>query len=251
MKTWIEWNIQYTEAMALKLVPELNRNERKQLYKKYVVMNNSHSHTCSGTFNIPVMFNGSNSLVSEQCAAVTPKSVGWFNQKEGNNPMRAYSETYAVAPTAIASINVPSDEAKKIDYLNGRARDIRNTFRDTTIRKMFHFDGQTLPMTYRQLIDAIKNDEFEIDEKRAKRIDARFAEYQNGDESWFDYSAFDGLTFTGFPEPDKDGYAAAQKELKAEYQKVKDAIAILDAETALAAVQAFEEWKPSNAPTLH
>ena len=150
--------------------------------------------------------------------------------------------------SAVASISVPSDEQKRIDYLNNRAQ---NVFYDIqrTFRGMFHLHGPSQPRYYKELLDAIKNGEYEIDEKEAKCADEAWEEYKERNNKWFDYNVFYGINFTKFPKPDYKGFDAAEKELDAEFQAVKDVIAIMPAEEALARIHAFEKWVPSNAPT--
>lgn len=157
-------------------------------------------------------------------------------------------ETVA-APTAIASISVPSDEAKKIDYLMDRVNTIHRSI-DHTFSEMFHLYGPSQPRYYKEMIDAIKNGDYEIDEKQAESADEAWKDFQDGEERWFDYNVFYGIKFTKFPEPDRKGFDIARTELKAETQRVKDIVAILPAEEALKAVQEFQNWKPSNAPTV-
>lgn len=174
----------------------------------------------------------------------TVKEYWWNKYQEGITPMR-YD---ANAATAVASISVPSDEQKKIDYLNERARKIFNKI-ESSFSAMFHLYGPSQPRYYKELIDAIKNGDYEIDEKSAKRADAAWEERDDEEDSYFDYGVFYGINFTKFPKADYDGRDAAYKELREEFQKVLDIIAIMPAEEALAAVQAFEKWAPSNAPT--
>lgn len=188
-----------------------------------------------------------NSFVS--CSATSPtqtpnKPVWWEIQKEGNNPMRY--ETVS-APTAIASIAMPSEEQNKIDYLNRRAQNVHRNI-EQKFRDMFHLYGPSQPRYYKELIDAIKNGDYEIDEKAAKAADEAWEDFQNNREDWFDYSVFYGINFPKFPKPDWKGRDVALKELSAEFQRVKDIIAIMPAEEALKAVQEFEKWTPSNAP---
>lgn len=179
--------------------------------------------------------------------STTTTELWWKKHKEGITPM-SYGLKVNASPSAVASISVPSDEQKKVDYLNSRAQsvyyDIERTFRD-----MFHMNGPSQPRYYKELIDAIKNGDYEIDEKQAKYADEAWEDFQDNDDGYFDYNAFYGINFTKFPKADYKGRDAAYKELRAEFQRVKDIIAIMPAEEALSAVQAFEKWQPSNAPT--
>jgi hypothetical protein len=172
------------------------------------------------------------------CPAYPPK-------QEGITPMR-----YETANVATASIAIPSDEAKKIDYLNDRATSIYRNF-DSLFYTMFHIHGDKQPRYYKDLIDAIKNGEYEIDEKAAKTADEAWENSQDEDfDEGFYYSVFHGINFTKFPKPDYKGLEKARKELRDELTRIKDIIAIMPAEEALKAVQDFQNWKPSNAPAV-
>lgn len=175
---------------------------------------------------------------------VNPRAKG-FLEKEGENPML---KSVTAAPTAIASITAESDTQKKVDYLNDRARKVFSDI-ERTFRQMFHLNSSSQPRYYKELIDAIKNGEYTIDEKAAKDADEKWQDHvEYPDEYWHDYNAFYGIDFTKFPKPDYRGREKALEELRAEYQRVQDAIAIFPAEEALKAVQDFEKWLPSNAP---
>lgn len=172
---------------------------------------------------------------------------GWFKQ-EGINPM-SYGLNVAASPSAIASVTIPSDEQKKIDYLNNRAQSVYYTI-EGKLQGMFHLRGPSSPRYYKELIDAIKNDEYEIDEKEAQIADENWEHHLDNEDDYFDYSAFYGINFTKFPKADYKGRDKAYIELRAELQAVKDVIAIMPAEEALARIQAFEKWVPSNAPAV-
>lgn len=171
---------------------------------------------------------------------------GKSGKQEGITPMR-YDTT---SNTAVASICVPSDEAKKIDYLNRRAEQICSNLQNS-FYKMFNIYGDKTPRYYKDLIDAIKNGEYEIDEKEAKRMDEAWEMFQDEDSNeGFYFSPFHGINFTKFPKPDFAGKEKAYTELHDEVTRIKDIIAIMPAEEALKAVQEFQNWKPSNAPTV-
>lgn len=190
----------------------------------------------------------SDSLVCTQpCPATNPKPVlpEWWSKKKEENPMRY--ETVS-APTAIASIAMPSDESQKIDYLNNRARNIFHKI-DCSLTDMFRLHSSPKPAYYKDLIDAIKNGEYKINEKAANKADQDWEAVQADERDWYNYDAFYGIDFTKFPKPDYEGREKAHAELSAEYQRVCDIIAVMPAEEALKAVQEFEKWQPSNAPT--
>lgn len=201
----------------------------------------AHTHSYSEGYTPPNELKCINRFVADPSDNLTP--IGWVKQ-EGITPMRYDANT----ASAVASISVPSDEQKKIDYLNDRARTVYHE-RSRTLRPLFNMDGPSKPRYYKELIDAIKNGEYEIDEKQAKYADEAWEDFKDSNQKWFDYNVFDGINFTKFPAADLTSYYAAEKELDAEFQAVKDVIAIMPAEEALARIQAFEKWVPSNAPT--
>lgn len=157
-------------------------------------------------------------------------------------------KSVTAAPTAIASITAESDTQKKVDYLNNRATQVFHNI-GHTFREMFHLNSCSQPRYYKDLIDAIKNGEYTINEKAAKEADEGWGDHQEDpDEYWYSFNVFHGIDFTKFPKPDWKGRDKALVELRAEYQRVQDIIAIYPAEEALKAVQDFEKWLPSNAP---
>lgn len=171
---------------------------------------------------------------------------GWWNpREEGENPML---KSVTASPTAIASITAESDTQKKVDYLNNRALKVFNNI-NLTFRDMFHLNSFSTPRYYKELIGAIKNGEYTINEEAAKKADENWKDHvEDPYEYWYDFDAFYGINFTKFPKPDWKGHEKATVELRAEYQRVQDVIAISPAEEALKAVQDFEKWLPSNAP---
>ncbi len=195
------------------------------------------------------------SLVTEQPASKTPMPVkDWWNSKkeEGNNPMATKYNDYS-ANAAIVS--APSDTAVTRDYLLSRLTNIgtsRYSTKGAELREMFRIGTDPAPKTYKQLIDAIKNDKFKLDEKRIKRaeLDAEDDD-EDREEYSFDrgfYGPMDGIIWDG-PKPDEKGYEKAIKELNQAYLDTKDAIMVKDAEAGLEALKAYENWKPSNAPS--
>ena len=131
-------------------------------------------------------------------------------------------------------------EQNQIEYLNNRVYDVYRSF---DLSGMFNIYVNNSPKTYKELIDAIKNDKFKLDEKRTKRVD----ELVENCDFWD--SAFDGIIWDG-PQPDYDGYEQARKELKAAFIATKDAINVLPPAEGLKALQEFEKFEPSNKPTV-
>lgn len=149
------------------------------------------------------------------------------------------AEAKGVKPKEEEKETAMSLEQDQIVYLNNRVYDVYRSFNFT---EMFNIYVNNSPKTYKELIDAIKNDKFKLDEKRTKRID----ECVEDEDFWG--SSFDGIIWDG-PQPDQDGYYQAQKELKAAFIATKDAINVLPPAEGLKALQEFEKFEPSNKPT--
>ena len=77
--------------------------------------------------------------------------------------------SYANVAAVHVAPQVQSDTAKKIEYLLGRVNDVYESFRYKVLSKMFNMDEFGKPKTHEQLIEAIKNGDFEIDEKKAAK----------------------------------------------------------------------------------
>lgn len=151
--------------------------------------------------------------------------------------------SYANVAAVHVAPQVQSDTAKKIEYLLGRVNDVYESFRYKVLSKMFNMDEFGKPKTHEQLIEAIKNGDFEIDEKKAAKEKEYVEKY-----GYAGYDPYYAIKFTKLPTPDRDGFEAAKAELKKARQQVRDIIAVKSADEGLEALQAFEAWTPSNAP---
>lgn len=129
------------------------------------------------------------------------------------------------------------------DYLTKR---VNFTFRslEQNIYTQFNFYKPHQPRTYKELIDAIKNGEYTIDEKIAARCDDEDSDdYMCGD------CLFGPINFTKFPKADEDGRAKAQKELDVLKTATMDTVMTETSAEALAAIKTLEAWVPSNLPS--
>lgn len=165
------------------------------------------------------------------------------NEKEGINPM--YNT--AIAPTAAATIITADPASAQREYLRERVNRLYRDFR-SDLHSMFGRYAPANPKTAQQLIDAIKNGKYELDEKKIKRMEAEADEFDYDGIEDFGYGPFFGLKFTDYPGFDSDGYDKASKELADAHTALMDIIAIKSADDALTALQAFEKWEPSNKP---
>lgn len=120
-------------------------------------------------------------------------------------------------------------------YLNNRVQSVFWTKRNA-IATQFRIHNSDTPRTYKELIDAIKNDKFTLDAKRTAAIDEYVA-----DEDWYG-NAFDGIKFNLPTAPDRDGYKAAADALEKAKTATYDVIATADPAAGLKALQDFEAW---------
>jgi hypothetical protein len=146
-------------------------------------------------------------------------------EKEVDNTMTTYNEI----------------EASR-RYLNDRVQSIFYDKRDA-FAKQFNINGRLIPSTYKELIDAIKNDKYTLDTKRTSQIDS----WAEDDE--FYGSPIDGITFKLDNAPDCDGYDAAVKAAEKAKIAAKDVINTGSAADGLKALQDFEAWTYSPTTT--
>lgn len=188
------------------------------------------------------------------CKAATPHPCvevpfGYFpgevmpTQEKGNNPMRIENTS------ATAYVTAPkSDDATSRGYLLSRLS-LYDGWRNPKLRELselFNLGEDGRPKTHLQLIDAIKNDKFSLDDKVVKRLKRLQDDLGEDDEDFLDgYGPFYGIVFTGFPQSDRKGYDAAVKELEALTKATKDTIMVKSPADGLAALQALEAWTPA------
>lgn len=157
-------------------------------------------------------------------------------KQEGKTPMRNYNDAYASA-----NITSPrSDTAVQRDYLLGRLNQAEYP-KQHSFMKLFNLHVDNAPKTYKELVDAIKNDKFSLDAKIVKKVD-NFSDEDNP-EGYNPYGPFFGIVWDG-PKPDPEGYAVASKDLTKQFTAAKDTIMTSDATTGLKALQDFEAWLP-------
>lgn len=175
-------------------------------------------------------------------------------KEEGKNPMRYDAVT--VAPSIQIDAPAPvSEVTTQREYLNKRLHAVYRSFefgdKFYELRKFFNIGVQTGPKNFRELIAAIKADEFTIDKKVEKRLDRMVEDRESDDYNDFDddfcFTPMDGINFTKFPEADWEGHRKAVEEMNKVYQDTKDTIAISDPKDGLAALKAFEAWWPTKA----
>lgn len=173
-----------------------------------------------GNPNCVVSLGCSTTIVGQRCdTIVLDDPHPWPKKKEEENSM--------------------TTQNTERDYLKRRLMDALYIFQDD-IATAFRIRNSETPKTYSELIDAIKNGKYTLDEKVTKRVDAYFEE--NGFTPW---GPFYGIKFQLDTAPDRDGYDAAEKALNKRWQDAQDIIMTGDAAAGLKALQDFEAWKPA------
>ena len=200
-----------------------------------------------------VILNGTYTIGNTATPTCAPCAKA-VKKEEGNNPMRYDAVT--VAPSIQIDAPAPvSEVTTQREYLNKRLQAVYRSFefgdKFYELRKFFNIGVQTGPKNYRELIAAIKADEFTIDKKVEKRLDRMVEDRESDDYNDFDddfyFSPMEGINFTKFPKEDWEGHRKAVEEMNKVYQDTKDTIAISDPKDGLAALKAFEAWWPTKA----
>lgn len=145
--------------------------------------------------------------------------------QEGNNPM--------------CNSNTKTEAQTQRDYLDKRLTQAAMQ-KNEDFQKTFKVNNPEMPSTYKELIDAIKNDKFEVDKKAAGRVDDYVEE-----EGRYYGSSFDGIKWKLDNSPDFDGYREAQNQAEKQRTVVKDAIMGGVYADGLKAIQDFEAWTPA------
>lgn len=133
-------------------------------------------------------------------------------------------------------------EQNQIDYLSCRVDDVYRELRSPLTEK-FNLYKDNAPRTYKELIDAIKNDKFKLNEKRIKALEARAEDDEDDDWDCTYRSPFDGIIWDG-PQPDHKGYETAIESLRKARTRALDIIKTSPAADGLKALQEFEKWTP-------
>lgn len=155
------------------------------------------------------------------------RAIDWL--QEGNNPM-CYNKT---------PDNQKTEAQTQREYLDKRLSQAAFE-KNNSLQKTFKINNPDHPKTYKELIDAIKNDKFEVDKKVAARIDDYVEE-----EGHFYGSAFEGIKWKLDDAPDWDGYHDATAQAEAKKTTVRDAIFSGVYADGLKALQDFEAWQPT------
>lgn len=193
---------------------------------------------------------GEEEIMGSGCAqSITPTDFARAKEalNKANVPMKSisFSAPFKCAPFWDVAINTECKQEQEGTTPMNTERDYLNRRLDETVRKLdqnlskqFHLGESTAPKTYKEMIDWIKNDKFEIDKKQAKMIDL----YIEEDNVYYG-SFLDGIVWTGAGfKNDREGYDAAYKVMRKAFQEAKDIVNTSDAAAGLKALQEFEAW---------
>jgi len=162
--------------------------------------------------------------------------------KLAGNPCRATTKSEPVQEK-VANMYVDyvsSDkhsESAKTNYLLSRYEDTKYKIR-ADLRKQFGLDNDDRPATAKELTDRILSGKYVLPTEKEEELMRQ--QYYCG------WSIMDAIKWRDPAiKEDKDGFKLAETELDSESLKVHDAVMIKDHDTALAAIQAFKDWKPT------
>lgn len=192
---------------------------------------------------VEVDFNGFHKKQIELLGlAINPHAVGCAptnmlaNQKqEGNNPM--YNTINSTTPI----------EAQQKNYLLDRARNVYYGL-EQKLFDQFHINDDVKPKTLKELQDRIAKGQFVIRDRDGDYVSA---EDWDDEEDDFAYGNLSGSIRWRDPakKADYKGREVALKDLEKAKTALNDVIMIGEADEALKALQAFENWVPSNLPS--
>lgn len=123
------------------------------------------------------------------------------------------------------------------DYLMNQLREVGYT-KIRALEIQFRMYNSEHPNTYKELIDAIKNDAYTLDTKATARVDVMVTE----DDELLPWGPFYGIKFNLPTAPDRDGYAAANKEFVKQRATAERVIMTGTPAEGLKALQDFEAW---------
>lgn len=157
------------------------------------------------------------------------------HKKENNMCYNAPNHASVKSTGAVASIQVAADRSdeNKRQHLIQQLRQSK-WMKRYQAEKFFNLHVDNSPKNFRELLAAIKDGKFSIDEKRAAKIDAKIL---NGEPT---YGALDGIIWDG-PQKDCEGYEKFSTYLDDEYQKANDEIIVLPLEKGLEALRRFQD----------
>jgi hypothetical protein len=153
----------------------------------------------------------------------------WSQKQEGNNPMTAKVNFNTAMNVAAPATNI---EATQRDFAVSRINSTKYILRDA-LREQFHMDADQPPRTAKDLIAAIKNDEFILDEKALTRVGENELKY---------YHNMYGIIW-GKVAPDEAGYKIALDALDEATQAAIDAATLAPVGELQNVLKDYQNWK--------
>ena len=165
-----------------------------------------------------------------------------------NNVSSAWAEVYGIAKTTEPAQKKgkpmcydcdyneqPTVENRRLTHAQNRVSSIFYQ-KNGELRKMFHMDPDDRPTTGKELVERITAGKYSL--KNEEDLKNNFV-----------WSILDYITWRDpAVKMDEEGYKTAKAELEASYNVASDAATLGDAAAALAAINTFLSWKPTNAP---
>lgn len=194
------------------------------------------------------------SLAPLPCAPCPPTDGFQFGLSKGNNPMSTYKTTATSTDVSLNIAPAQSDSSKARDFLMSEFDNLtRYEWRDekrNSFAKLYNLNSPTVPRTSQEIVDAFKNGDVLIDQKKVDKQTAFFKARDNDEDFDEDYeseigSRYYGVTFTKLPKEDRKGYDKAIEAYDKMKTDTKRKLAILDPEAGLEVLTAFEAWQPT------
>ena len=205
-----------------------NRKEAQSRYKTYKIEEEKKK-----MFNTIVVSNGS--------------STETIYYSPGHTILNGWSDLLQTTTDCSSEKTVEKETAMTYeqntrDYLLRRLEAVGYEL-ERKLPDQFNLYVNNTPKTYKELIDAIKNDKFKLNKHIAERLE----DIDDGEDDE-DYlcGPFDGIIWDG-PQPDRKGRDAAYKSLCAAKTAAKDIIMTSDPKDAVEALKALEAWVPAGA----
>lgn len=194
-----------------------NENDRVDQTTRFIFLERIKMNNNSTEFPFAITNQLQNQILSLANSNISPYIMmitETVQEQEGTTPMYANSEADLAG--------------QRIRYLKEQVYSIYETKR-LELRKQFNIDDNSIKNA-NDLIDAIKNGQYILDDKEVAR----------------NWGATHGISFRDPTKPaDRVGYDLAKLNLKDALQNTKNAIVVLSPEAGLEALNAFKAWKLS------
>lgn len=211
----------------------LSCSQCREIYD--TVYPNERTIPCGSMISLDMLQAEANTIASSKLAMPSGYELPvWENEpmnnnQEGNKPMcmKALNTTSVLAVSAPASV-----EATQRDFFSARVYQTQEKLL-AGLRKQFNMDAKDKPETAKELIKAITDGAYTLDNETLDRAE------ESGDIRY--YNAFYGIRW-GKEKPDTTGFTAARDVLKEAAQDVIDAGTLAPTEDLLQLLKDFQEW---------